>query len=112
MITSLEEAIQHCEEVAYKQFLNGCSECGDEHLTLAKWLKELNRFKEYVNQIKQLGTLNKNLCIKGSELEWLKHNAEISDDEYLKRICEINVDLIENEVTIGNLISEMIDFVD
>ena len=56
MITTLDEAIQHCEEVANKQFSKGCSECANEHLILADWLKRLNRFENYVNQIKQLST--------------------------------------------------------
>ena len=34
---TLEEAIDHCEEVAKKE----CGECAEEHLQLAKWLKEL-----------------------------------------------------------------------
>ena len=34
---TLEEAIDHCEEVAKKE----CGKCAEEHLQLAKWLKEL-----------------------------------------------------------------------
>lgn len=45
MITTLDEAIQHCEEVANKQFSEGCSECGNEHLILAQWLRELKAFR-------------------------------------------------------------------
>ena len=111
MITTLDEAIQHCEEIANKQFSEGCSECGNEHLILANWLKRLNRFENYANQIKQLSTLNKNLYIKASELEWLVSNIEISKSEYLERICEINISLLENEATIGNLVFEMIGLV-
>lgn len=45
MITTLDEAIQHCEEVADKQFSEGCSECGNEHLILAGWLRELKAYR-------------------------------------------------------------------
>lgn len=34
---ALDEAIQHCYDVANK----GCDECAEEHLQLAKWLEEL-----------------------------------------------------------------------
>lgn len=34
---TLEEAIEHCEEVAKIT----CGECAKEHLQLAEWLKEL-----------------------------------------------------------------------
>ena len=45
MITTLDEAIQHCEEIANKQFSEGCSECGNEHLILAGWLRELKAYR-------------------------------------------------------------------
>jgi hypothetical protein len=34
---NLDEAIQHCEEIANSK----CDKCGEEHLQLANWLKEL-----------------------------------------------------------------------
>lgn len=85
-------------EYSIKQFLK----------QMSNWLEELKKFRNYANQIKQLGIQNKNLCIKGSELKWLKHNTEISNDEYLERICEVNSNLLENELTISKLTSEMI----
>ncbi len=38
---TLEEAIEHCLEVA-----QGCSECAKEHYQLALWLQELQRYRE------------------------------------------------------------------
>lgn len=38
---TLEEAIQHCEEVAKEK----CNACGVEHYQLAEWLKELRLFR-------------------------------------------------------------------
>lgn len=38
---TLDEAIQHCEEVANSE----CSECANEHKQLAEWLKELKAFR-------------------------------------------------------------------
>lgn len=57
---TLDEAIQHCEEVATikdKQIANGdwekgsltehnCIECASEHRQLAEWLKDYKRLKE------------------------------------------------------------------
>ena len=64
----LDDAIQHCEEVAkereekaeifksLKDFNNpkssirhgykSCSECAEEHRQLAEWLKELKKYRE------------------------------------------------------------------
>lgn len=42
---TLDEAIKHCEEIANKQFSEGCSECGNEHLMLAQWLRELKAYR-------------------------------------------------------------------
>lgn len=39
---NLDEAIQHCKEIATSQ----CSECADEHKQLAEWLEELKRYKD------------------------------------------------------------------
>lgn len=51
---TLEEAIQHCREVAeerhaeahYSEDHVGCDECAAEHEQLAKWLEELLRRRE------------------------------------------------------------------
>lgn len=106
-LMTLDEAIKHCNEAA-----SACCESDYSIKQLLEqmpnWLKELRRFIDYANQIKQLGIQNKHLCARGSELEWLKHNTEISNNEYLERICEINTDLLENELTISKLTSEMI----
>lgn len=39
---TLEEAIEHCEEVAKIT----CGECANEHLQLAEWLRELKQRRE------------------------------------------------------------------
>lgn len=39
---TLEEAIEHCEEIAEKM----CDECGMEHRQLAEWLKELQAYRK------------------------------------------------------------------
>ena len=61
---TIEEAIQHCEEVAYQKDLESgfetdneryamtdreradCKKCASEHRQLAEWLKELKAYKE------------------------------------------------------------------
>ena len=46
---TIDEAIIHCEEVAIRNFKNEnnakCVQCGEEHVQLAKWLKELKDYK-------------------------------------------------------------------
>lgn len=41
---TLDEAIEHCYEVSKKKDI--CKECADEHLQLAKWLKELKTLRQ------------------------------------------------------------------
>lgn len=46
---TLDEAIVHCEEVARKNLDKGdvkCEKCAEQHLQLAKWLKELKGYKQ------------------------------------------------------------------
>jgi hypothetical protein len=52
---TLDEAIQHAEEQAYK--LGNC-ECGKEHKQLAEWLKELKLRREIDHNIGQNINLN------------------------------------------------------
>lgn len=40
---TLDEAIQHCEDVAAS---NICADCASEHEQLAAWLKELKDYRE------------------------------------------------------------------
>lgn len=49
---TLDEAIKHCKEVANGR--NGCSDCKNEHLQLAKWLSELKRRKSNTITIEDL----------------------------------------------------------
>lgn len=46
---TLEEAIQHCEEVAASK----CDACGDEHEQLAAWLRELRWRREAMDFARQ-----------------------------------------------------------
>lgn len=49
---SLDEAIQHCEDVANGMTEQGkCEECAKEHEQLAKWLKELKRYREIISML-------------------------------------------------------------
>ena len=61
MIQSIDDAIQHCEEVAEQKeqeakeahVLSGmdCLECAKEHRQLAKWLRELKAYRESRKEI-------------------------------------------------------------
>lgn len=63
-------------------------------------LIKINDSNEYTEQIELLRILNKNLCIKASELNWLKHNTEISENEYIKRMSKLYSNLRDNESTL------------
>lgn len=51
---TIDEAIIHCEEVATRKLKNEnnakCVQCGEEHVQLAKWLKELKDYKSRESQ--------------------------------------------------------------
>lgn len=51
---TIDEAIIHCEEVAIQKLKNSndtqCIKCGEEHIQLAKWLKELKEYKSKESQ--------------------------------------------------------------
>lgn len=50
---TLDEAIQHCEDVAAS---NTCAACASEHEQLAAWLKELKDYREnYERKISEDG---------------------------------------------------------
>ena len=50
---TLDEAIQHCEDVAA---INTCADCASEHKQLAAWLKELKNYREnYERKISENG---------------------------------------------------------
>ena len=50
---TLEEAINHCDEVIKDETSCGCFACADEHRQLKEWLRELKRYREKVKEITQ-----------------------------------------------------------
>lgn len=49
---TLEQAIQHCKEVAIEYEAKGeCYECGKEHRQLAEWLEDYKQLKEHTKTI-------------------------------------------------------------
>ena len=46
---SIDEAIKHCYEVAEKQ--KYCTECAQQHLTLAMWLEELKELRKFKSDV-------------------------------------------------------------
>ena len=61
---TLDEAIRHAEEKAC-----GNTGCAEEYRQLAKWLKELNIYKEYLAEV---GLMRVNLLIKLDKLRMKK----------------------------------------
>lgn len=64
MTLTLEQAIQHCEEVAKEleeeavkgccddsETMDKCIECADEHRQLAEWLRKLKAYREAEEEI-------------------------------------------------------------
>lgn len=49
---TLDEAIQHCKEVAIEYEAKGeCYECGKDHRQLAEWLEDYKRLKEHFDSL-------------------------------------------------------------
>lgn len=46
---TVDEAIKHCHEVAKEQ--DYCTECAQQHLTLATWLEELKELRKFKNDV-------------------------------------------------------------
>lgn len=68
---TLDEAIQHAEEVA----MSGCTECHKEHGQLAEWLKDYREMKVHgTTNISDVAYCDKFVCEKcGIVLEdWVK----------------------------------------
>ena len=56
---TIQEAIEHCEEVAGEE---GCTKCAEQHLQLKDWLEELILLRELFNIYDKSG--EDNLCNK------------------------------------------------
>ena len=99
MIT-LDEAIQHCEEVAKQQEemaweaelqeeyekSKNCKECAADHRQLAEWLKELKKLREQTRWIPVSERLPENT--KPVNITWVNHNpvsyyADIKDKPFV-----------------------------
>lgn len=49
---TLDEAIQHCKEVAIEYEAKGeCYECGKEHRQLAEWLEDYKQLKAHFDSL-------------------------------------------------------------
>ncbi len=86
---TLDEAIQHAQEIADK----GCDQCAKDHQQLAEWLTELkNRREEDTNSAKSMQLLHndKRLCsiynIKDGDI--LYYN--INDDRWIFIFRDVN----------------------
>lgn len=71
---TLNEAIEHCYEKT------DCSECGQQHAQLAKWLKELKQYSDAEEQ----GLLLRLPCKVGTKIYYIgsEINDEINEWEY------------------------------
>lgn len=96
MMTDLESAIKHCEEVVERErkrlefyqehnmpeYFKSCKECEEEHRQLAKWLKELKIHREIHDVLLQLLVdFDLDICCD-----------DLMDNEKEQKICEENCD--------------------
>ena len=80
---TLSEAITHCEEKI------DCTQCGKEHRQLAKWLKELQKYKDLEEQ-GRLIELPKGMTLR-KLLEILDGNISSCPIDYnLTNRCELS----------------------
>ena len=87
---TLDEAIKHCKEVANGR--NGCSDCKNEHLQLAKWLSELKRRKsntitieDFYQWAQKNGCTDYDITIECYDAEGDRQKIWILDDSYLNK---------------------------
>lgn len=95
---SIDEAIEHCEQIAGD---NNC-ECADEHRQLAEWLKELREYKtvsrKWVDDAERMENIECKIQFREPIKEWacmywlavaVKHLIEwaIKQEAAKKREC-------------------------
>lgn len=83
MKLTLDEAIQHCKEVAIEYEAKGeCYECGKEHRQLAEWLEDYKQLKaDYIELDMQLRTAN-------TENDELKRLLRLAVDDFQTAMLE------------------------
>jgi hypothetical protein len=81
---TIEEAIEHCEEVAdYDCYNDKEFECAKDHRQLAEWLKELKKYRE------ELPKEIKNAKILEANVKTENYNSHLA--EYIKGyICGLS----------------------
>lgn len=62
---TLQEAIEHCKEVASGATEQGkCAECADDHRQLAEWLEELQQYRKYASSPLAVNEMHNQLCLE------------------------------------------------
>lgn len=78
---TIDEAIIHCEEVAIRKLKNEnnakCVQCGEEHVQLAKWLKEL---KDYKSREDLVSVVRCDDCVYYGSRKWCELHSSVFDD--------------------------------
>lgn len=89
-IMSIDEAINHCYEVANSNDKMPCDDCKSEHKQLAKWLEELKTNREIINHQKaKIERLNVELTAMRNSANTYKSLYEDLKTEHLETIREI-----------------------
>lgn len=82
---TIDEAIKHCEDKASANFINGCTKCAEEHLQLARWLRELKEKKKMTyKDIPKYGRM-----VNRDNLWKENRKISITEAEFSQAVCEL-----------------------
>ena len=86
---TLDEAIEHAEEVATTR----CGECAEEHMQLAEWLRELKRLKAQTAQMGEvIGQMAHDHAEQGREIARLeRENTKLRELVHHMCVCMCNI---------------------
>lgn len=76
MNMTLDEAIEHCDEVVQKE---DCSKCAKEHEQLKEWLEELKELKN--PQPYKFEDLNSDMWVWDNDIKEVIHIRSVVDDD-------------------------------
>lgn len=107
-IMTIDEAIEHCKEVAKKS--DTCEDCANAHLQLASWLEELKELRvekerlldEWCEMSREKASAISNLYELREENRAIKEELEsLKAKDYTKTLNEIQKDIKDIKKKVG-----------
>ena len=108
-IMTIDEAINHCHEVANRK----CDDCGKEHLQLARWLEQLVEAKKYIKHLEAENEKLNSLCnLPTTDVEEVRHGEwKPRTGLYYDYYCSnCDGDAIEYESSYGSIEYHLTDY--